>query len=202
MRRRHVSDTEMSASAPDSEWTSRVRRPSYCAAAVVLLTVVLTGCSTLPAATVAPPAAAPPAAAPSAATGEPGNGHSGGGAPVLYAVQSGPLGVVVTDGDGRLLYRSDADGTAPPTSRCTDTCTTTWEPFTTAPGMEPQALGVDPDLVSTLTRPDGSLQVTLSGWPLYRDPADQGVLADTGRHGEDGQWFVVTPAGEHATASP
>lgn len=68
----------------------------------------------------------------------------------------------------------------------------------TGPGS---SLGVGPTRVSTLTRPDRTRQVTLSGWPLHRDPADQGGLVDAGRHGEDGQWFVITSTGDRATSS-
>lgn len=165
-------------------------RSTTCAARLVLvvaLTAAASGC-----------AAAPAAPAPSAA--QQMEGHDAMTEPVLYAVQSGPLGVVVTDGNGRLLYRSEADGPTPPLSRCTDACSVSWQPFTVVPGQQPLLLGVDPSVVGTLDRPDGTTQVTLAGWPLYRDPADQGGLADSGRHGEDDQWFVVTPSGDRAVA--
>lgn len=119
--------------------------------------------------------------------------------PVLYAVQTGPLGVVVTDGSGRLMYRSDDDSADPPTSACADACTDTWIPVTTAEGQEPELLGVDPGDVGTVTRDDGTRQLTLGGWPLYRFRDDAGTLDSIGQHGADGTWFAVTTTGEKAT---
>ena len=86
----------------------------------------------------------------------------------LWAVQTGPLGVVVTDGTGQLIYRSDRDGNAPSASNCTGDCTATWEPVKADLNKPPVLLGVDEDVVGVLTRPDGTDQLTLAGWPLYR----------------------------------
>ncbi|MBW0108253.1 hypothetical protein I4I84_05815 [Pseudonocardia sp. KRD-182] len=175
-------------------------RPISRTARLVLVVAVAAAASGCAAEAAAPPSAIPAQAAPDPSSGEQMDGHTATGEPVLYAVQSGPLGVVVTDGDGRLLYRSEADGTAPPTSRCADACSASWQPFTVGTGQQPLLLGVDPALVGTLIRSDGTRQVTLAGWPLYRDPADRGALTDSGRHGESDQWFVVTPTGDRATA--
>jgi predicted lipoprotein with Yx(FWY)xxD motif len=177
-------------------------------AAVVLGALGLTGCGGAgPAPAATPPAAspaAPPAASsvPSAAGASSGHGgHPAGAAagPVqLYAVQTGPLGTVATDGGGRLLYRSDADSAAPPISNCVGACAATWHPLLTAPGQEPELLGVDPAVVGRLQRPDGGTQLTLDGWPLYVRGDDPGDLATTGANGADGTWFVVTPTGAKA----
>lgn len=176
-------------------------RPIPCTARLVLVVALAAAAAGCAAEAAAPPPATPAQAAPGASSGEQTDGHTAAtGEPVLYAVQSGPLGVVVTDGDGRLLYRSEADSTAPPTSRCADACSGSWQPFTVGSGQQPLLLGVDPAVVGTLVRPDGTAQVTLAGWPLYRDPADRGGLTDSGRHGESDQWFVVTPTGDRATA--
>lgn len=136
-------------------------------------------------------------AAPAAAPAQAHSGHSEGVG--LYAVQSGPLGVVATDTDGHLLYRSDADSADPPTSTCTGDCAVTWLPLTVADGAEPELLGVDEELVGRLPRPDGDDQLTLAGWPLYHHVDDTGGLTDTGQNGADGTWFAVTPTGEKVT---
>lgn len=167
--------------------TSRRTRTALGALAGCLL--ALTACG-------APgPAAAPADPAPAAAPSPPGET----GPPVLYAVQTGPLGIVVTDGSGRLMYRSDDDSADPPTSACTGACTETWIPVTMAQGQEPELLGVDPGDVGTVTRDDGARQLTLGGWPLYRYRDDPGTLDSTGQHGADGTWFAVTTTGEKAT---
>lgn len=143
--------------------------------------LTLTACSAAPA-----PATPAPAA------------HSGHAAAVgLYAVQSGPLGVVATDSEGHLLYRSDADTADPPASTCTGDCAATWIPLVVADGAEPELLGVDAALVGRLERAEGD-QLTLAGWPLYRHRDDTGGLLDAGRHGADGTWFAITPSGGKA----
>ena len=94
----------------------------------------------------------------------------------LYAVQTGTLGVVVTDGEGRVLYGSDGDQADPPQSHCTDACAQAWLPLTVPAGQEPQLLGVEATAVGRLARPDGSSQLTLGGWPVYVNRSDDGQL--------------------------
>jgi predicted lipoprotein with Yx(FWY)xxD motif len=169
-----------------------LRSPGLILAAIVagvLVGLVLTGhfgAATQP---------APEPAAPAAA------GHSGhdSGGPELWAVQSGPLGVVATDGEGHLLYRSDADSATPPTSHCTDACNATWKPMLLPSGQQVEALGVDKTKVGQLTRPDGSVQLTLAGWPLYYNATDTPGLTDAGHNGQNG-WSVITPSGTKAVA--
>ena len=54
------------------------------------------------------------------------------------------------------------------------------------------------DLVGQIQRADGSTQLTLAGWPLYRNRDDDGTLTNAGHNGEDGTWFVVNPTGGQA----
>ncbi|MHA6794429.1 hypothetical protein ACVGVM_13110 [Pseudonocardia bannensis] len=129
------------------------------------------------------------------------SGGSGGGPGLeLWAVQSGPLGVVVTDGAGRLLYRSAKDSDNPPTSNCEDECTRTWHPVVVAPDQPPSLLGVDRSKVGQTRRSDGTMQLTLGGWPIYQRGDDTGELQDAGAHGAEGTWFAVTPDGTNAAA--
>ncbi|MFG2820450.1 hypothetical protein ACGFX4_13570 [Kitasatospora sp. NPDC048365] len=106
-----------------------------------------------------------------------------------------PLGTVVTDGQGHTLYRFDKDTNAPSVSNCTGTCATTWPPA--AGGANPQLKGIDAKLVSTVTRADGTQQLTLDGWPLYRYAADT-KPGDTKGQGVNGIWFAATPTGAKA----
>ena len=62
-----------------------------------------------------------------------------------------------------------------------------------------QLHGVDQSLVGTVNRPDGSKQVTLNGWPLYRDAEDT-VPGNAKGQDKGGAWFAVTPQGNKATA--
>jgi predicted lipoprotein with Yx(FWY)xxD motif len=145
------------------------------------------------------PAPAPPAA-PANPNGGGHSGHSGGAANgdlELWAVQTGPLGVVVTDGTGQLIYRFDRDGSAPSTSNCTGDCTATWQPVAADLNKPPVLLGVDEDLVGVVTRADGTYQLTLGGWPIYRH---LGTHTDetTQANGTDGVWFAIRPDGDKA----
>ncbi len=165
-----------------------------------------------------PPAGAPASSAPGIVAAQGGPGGSGGqggsggrggsgghggahghhvgpGGVELYAVQTAALGTVVTDGAGRLLYGSDRDANDPPTSRCADACAQQWHPLVVPADQEPQLLGVDADKVGRVTRADGATQVTLSGWPLYVNSADDGALKSTAPDAR-GAWFVLTPQGE------
>jgi predicted lipoprotein with Yx(FWY)xxD motif len=123
----------------------------------------------------------------------------GGGGLELWAVQTGPLGVVVTDGSGALIYRSDRDGNAPSVTNCTDACTATWQPVVEDADQPPSLLGVDETAIGTVARSDGTKQVTLAGWPLYRHVGDKSGLGDTGANGADGVWFAIKPDGGKAT---
>jgi predicted lipoprotein with Yx(FWY)xxD motif len=151
------------------------------------------------------PATPAPAASDSAGGHGGQGGHGGhGGVPVgveLWRVQSGPLGVVVTDGEGHYVYRFDRDRADPPTSTCTDACAETWHPLVVDPGTDPALLGIEPSTVGTLERADGTTQLTLAGWPLYLRADEPGGLRDTGSNGADGVWFAITPDGGKATAS-
>lgn len=121
--------------------------------------------------------------------------HMGGTA--LWAVQTGPLGVVVTDGAGRMLYRSDADSASPPTARCTAACAAMWVPLRLTDGQPPDLEGVDAAKVGSVPRADGAPQVTLAGWPLYWHEGETAGLTTAGANGRNG-WFVTTPAGGRA----
>jgi predicted lipoprotein with Yx(FWY)xxD motif len=115
----------------------------------------------------------------------------------LWSVPS-PVGTVVIDAAGQVLYRFDADSPDPSTTTCVDACTQTWRPLLTG-GQPVRALGVAEDRIGTLTRPDGAEQVTFHGWPLYTRAGDPGGLYNTGPNGTDGKWFAITPSGDRAT---
>jgi predicted lipoprotein with Yx(FWY)xxD motif len=154
------------------------------------IALVLAACSSSGAST-APSAAAPSAAA-SAAAG-------GGGETYTVEVASGALGSYVTGEDGKTLYIFTPDGSD--SSACVDKCAQTWPPFviekddTLAGGS-----GVTGKL-ATFARPDGSMQVSLNGHPLYYYAADA-KAGDTTGQGVGGKWFVIAPDGSMSSAAP
>ncbi|MET8757190.1 hypothetical protein [Lentzea sp. NPDC004782] len=132
-----------------------------------------------------PPAAQPPAAQPPAA-------------PVsslkLVGKQVDKMGMVVQDGDGRTLYRFDKDIPKPePKSNCNNQCATTWPPFLS--DTIPQLEGIDPSIVSLLTRADGKKQVAIAGWGVYTYSLDPGPGKWKGQ-GVGGTWYVIQPNGK------
>ncbi len=116
---------------------------------------------------------------------------------VLVANSTARLGTVVIDGLGWTLYRFDSDSAKPSKSTCTDKCATDWPPVMMQAGT-PEYEGVDPKLVGTVTREDGTKQVTIGGWPVYRHAADPQPGSVDGQ-GADGGWWAVTPTGGRAT---
>ena len=178
---------------------ARLLGAATCVAALGLSTAC--GSSTAPAAPPAAPVTVDEAAG-QAATGHGGghSGHSGSSAGStdleLYAVQTGTLGVVVTDGEGRVLYGSAGDQADPPQSHCTDACAQAWQPLTVPAGQEPQLLGVEATVVGRLARPDGSSQLTLGGWPVYVNRNDDGQLKVAAPGLQAAGWFAMSPAGE------
>ena len=161
--------------------------------------VGLAGCGS--GADAGPPPHPPPRRPPTPRHGGGHGGRSGGGAAngelELWAVQTGPLGVVVTDGTGQLIYRFDRDGSAPSASNCIGDCTATWEPVAADLNNPPVLLGVDEDVVGVVTRADGTYQLTLAGWPIYRHIGTH-TDEETQANGTDGVWFAIRPDGGKA----
>lgn len=139
-------------------------------------------------------AAAPSAAATSSATSS-ATATGGSGGIRLVAVKSATLGPVVTDSAGRTLYRFDKDTAKPSASTCVDACAAKWPPLTAQDAV--QVTGVDSALVGSVARPDGTKQVTLNGWPLYRFAGDT-AAGQTNGQGVGGTWFASTPEGKKA----
>ena len=85
----------------------------------------------------------------------------------LSTTTAGDLGTVVTDKDGMTLYRFDKDTAEPSVSNCDGDCATAWPPAVVT-SDDIQVKDVDKALVGTIDRKDGSKQLTLANWPLYR----------------------------------
>ncbi|WP_441246825.1 COG4315 family predicted lipoprotein [Kitasatospora sp. McL0602] len=120
------------------------------------------------------------------------------GQTVLKTAASAQLGTIVTDGNGMTLYRFDHDTASPSASNCNGSCAALWPPALVAANQQVQ--GVDQSQVGSVTRADGSKQLTLAGWPLYRYTPDT-KPGDTKGQGFGGIWFAVTPTGQKAAAT-
>ncbi|MEC3976043.1 hypothetical protein [Amycolatopsis sp. H20-H5] len=114
------------------------------------------------------------------------------GPPALRAARPFDVGAMVVDGQGFSLYRYDKDSASPPRSACEDSCAQVWTPVRSAENLE--VTGIDKALVGQVTRTDGSDQLTLAGWPLYRYTKDQ-MPGETAGQGVGDAWFPLTPDG-------
>ena len=85
---------------------------------------------------------------------------------------------------------------SPNTSVCTGDCIATW-PALAASGAPTGGDGVDASKLGTMTRADGTTQVTYAGWPLYFYAKDK-AAGDTTGQGVGGVWFAVLPTGTAA----
>jgi predicted lipoprotein with Yx(FWY)xxD motif len=115
----------------------------------------------------------------------------------IVAKNSG-FGRVLFDANGQVVYVFEPD--RPNRSACTSAeCVKAWPPVLTR--EQPSAgAGVEARRLGTLRRPDGKLQVTYNGRPLYfyeHEAPGEIKCHNVDLHG--GLWWVVTPRGEPAT---
>ena len=99
------------------------------------------------------------------------------------------LGVVLTGANGLTLYTHAGDTAT--SSTCTGSCLAAWPPLTVATAQEAAAApGVNGQL-ATFVRPEGSIQVTYDGQPLYywQGDAKPGDVSGQGKAG-----FIVALA--------
>ncbi|MGW1870265.1 hypothetical protein ACWCPS_32570 [Streptomyces mauvecolor] len=120
-------------------------------------------------------------------------------ADTLSTAKVDKVGTVVVDSKGFVLYRFDKDTAKPtPRSNCYGTCAAQWPP---APATGNVAVkGIDKSLVGSVIRNDGTKQLTLAGWPLYRYAKDDEPHEAYGQ-GVGGIWFAATPTGAKAMTS-
>lgn len=107
----------------------------------------------------------------------------------------GSYGTVLVNGDGMPLYVFSLD--AGGTSACTGDCTTEWMPLASQ-GSPAAGDGVDATLLGTITRDDGTMQVTYNGHPLYTFASDTGAgdAAGQGMQDNGGTWTLISATGE------
>ncbi|PZG23113.1 hypothetical protein [Nonomuraea aridisoli] len=115
----------------------------------------------------------------------------------LAVASSDAVGAYLTDVNGSTLYRSDHD--APNVSSCADACALVFPPVTIREGGKVYlSPGVDPSAVGAIQRPDGTIQLTIGGRPVYRHTGDTRPGDMRGR-GADDAWYPIAPTGAKAT---
>jgi predicted lipoprotein with Yx(FWY)xxD motif len=157
---------------------------SFALAAGVVAGCSSSGASSPPAATAAPSVAAPSVAASAAASG------AASGA-TIEAKAVGSIGtVLVASSNGMTVYAFSKDVKDSGKSACTGDCASTWPAVTVPAGATPSAGSGASGTLGTITRDDGSLQVTYNGVPLYFFKNDK---APGDANGVYTNWEAVKP---------
>ena len=107
----------------------------------------------------------------------------------------GDLGDHLVGPNGHTLYLFEKDTGS--TSACTGACAAAWPPLLTtgAPTADGAATA---DLLGTTERPDGTMEVTYAGHPLYYYALDTAPGDTAGQDVEafGAEWYAVAPSGE------
>jgi predicted lipoprotein with Yx(FWY)xxD motif len=137
----------------------------------------------------------------SSTSSSPGAGStaSGSGSTVITSASSS-AGTILTDGSGRALYLWVADSNGK--SVCSGACAGAWPPVMASGTVTAYGSAKSGDLGS-ITRSDGSKQVTYNGHPLYYFVGDAGSGTASGQGSDQfgAKWWLVSPAGGDVTAS-
>ena len=116
-------------------------------------------------------------------------------------LEHSPEGLILATGRGATLYDFGPD--SPTRSTCVNAgCVYQWPPLP-APKTIQVGPGVARDLVGTVRRPGGALQLTYDGHPLYTYILDvkPGMVTGQAIDQDGGPWYVLNPEG-HEIRSP
>jgi predicted lipoprotein with Yx(FWY)xxD motif len=108
----------------------------------------------------------------------------------VSVIPNDTLGNILVGPAGMTLYIFTND--TPGVSVCSGDCAVAWPPLTVASADDVVVGQVLPGEVGTITRDDGSIQVTYNGWPLYYWKDDKAVGDATGQGVRD-VWYVINP---------
>ena len=149
------------------------------------------------------------AASGGAAASSSGNGYGSGtsssapaaaGAAAVIGTRTGSAGAFLVNGSGRTVYMFAKDSTNQ--SACSGACASAWPPVTTT-GAATVSGGAKASDLSTITRADGTKQVTYDGHALYYFAGDSSA-GQTNGQGVDGfgaKWWLVAPTGSVITTA-
>ncbi len=140
------------------------------------------------------PASSAPASAPASSPAA-----SASGATVITTGTSS-AGSFLTSSSGRAVYLWVKD--TKDKSACSGGCAVAWPPVTTS-GSVTAGGSVKASDLGTITRSDGTKQVTYDGHPLYYFEGDSGPGTATGQGSDSfgAKWWLVAPSGSQITAS-
>jgi predicted lipoprotein with Yx(FWY)xxD motif len=158
---------------------------------------LLAGCSSsgasasAPAASVAPASVAPASVAPASEAPASAAASAATGGLTVEAKPVGGAGTVLVAGaNGMTVYSFTKDVKDSGKSNCTAGCIDTWPALTVPAGTTPSGGASLTGKLGTITRDDGTLQVTYNGKPLYFFKNDQ---AAGDLNGVYTNWETVAP---------
>jgi predicted lipoprotein with Yx(FWY)xxD motif len=123
------------------------------------------------------------------------------GAATAVGVSNSSLGSILVNSGGRTLYLFKADSGT--TSACSGACATAWPPLLAT--VNPTAgKGLTASKLGTITRSNGTRQVTYNGHPLYTFVKDKkpGDVTGQGVTAFGAGWFALSPSGNQISATP
>jgi predicted lipoprotein with Yx(FWY)xxD motif len=108
------------------------------------------------------------------------------------------LGLVLADSEGRVLYAFSKD--TPEASACEGACAKAWPPLLVESGEPEPSNGASAARLGTITRGDGTRQVTYAGLPLYTYSGDDqpGQAKGNGVSAFGGTWTALKGSGAPA----
>ncbi|HTA34624.1 MAG TPA: hypothetical protein VK721_14485 [Solirubrobacteraceae bacterium] len=159
--------------------------------AILLAGAAVAPLSVLPVASAANRAKTPPVARPQSATVS--------AARKTIEVRSTRLGKILVDSQGRTLYLFKKD--SPGKSACNGECAKFWPPLRVS-GRPTAGSGISAARLGTISRSDGTRQVTYNGHPLYTFLQDSspGQTHGEGVTAFGATWFVLSPAGNQISS--
>jgi len=134
----------------------------------------------------------------STAAGTPAS--SGSSTATVIESHAGSAGAFLTNSSGRAVYLWAADSMNK--SMCSGACAGAWPPVTSK-GQVTAANGAKAADLGTITRSDGTKQVTYLGHPLYFFAGDSGPGQTNGQGSNSfgAKWWLVAPAGTKITVA-
>jgi len=118
----------------------------------------------------------------------------------VITTQAGSAGAFLTTASGRTVYLWAKDSTN--MSDCSGACAAAWPPVP-ATGTLTAAGSAKASDLGTITRSDGTKQVTYDGHPLYYFAGDS-AAGQTNGQGSDNfgaKWWLVAPSGAQITGT-
>jgi predicted lipoprotein with Yx(FWY)xxD motif len=170
-----------------NSWKTKFRLSAVLA--VVVAALIVAGCGSSSSTSTA-------ASSPSATSSTTAAAAAG----VSIGTAKGKGGTYLTGASGRALYLWVADTNGK--SSCSGACAQTWPPVTTT-GTPATSGGATAADLGTVTRSDGTKQVTYKGHPLYYYAADSsaGMVTGQGTNSFGAKWWLVAPSGTAITGS-